>query len=55
MRRQHALCLLKLGYAYQAMGDYHAAVDHLEESVTSSVSSGYPTTQNAHARHSTPA
>jgi tetratricopeptide (TPR) repeat protein/DNA-binding XRE family transcriptional regulator len=34
MRRHHALCLLKLGYAYQAIGDYSAAIDHLEESLS---------------------
>jgi tetratricopeptide (TPR) repeat protein/transcriptional regulator with XRE-family HTH domain len=33
MRRHHALCLLKLGYAYQAMGDHEAATSHLKESL----------------------
>ena len=30
---RHALCLLKMGYAYQAMGDYDAAISHLSESL----------------------
>jgi len=38
MRRHHALCLLKMGYAYQAMGDYQAAISHLGEAWTSSAS-----------------
>jgi tetratricopeptide (TPR) repeat protein len=33
MRRHHALCLLKLGYAYQAMGDYQTAISYLTESL----------------------
>lgn len=33
MRRHQALCLLKLGYAHQAMGDYVSAVHHLTESL----------------------
>jgi hypothetical protein len=33
MRRHHGLCLLKLGYAHQAMGDYPAAADYLTESM----------------------
>jgi tetratricopeptide (TPR) repeat protein/transcriptional regulator with XRE-family HTH domain len=32
MRRHHGLCLLKMGYTYQAMGDRQAAADHLQES-----------------------
>jgi tetratricopeptide (TPR) repeat protein len=31
IHRHHALCLLKLGYAYQAMGDYQSAIGHLKE------------------------
>jgi transcriptional regulator with XRE-family HTH domain/tetratricopeptide (TPR) repeat protein len=33
MRRHHALCLLKMGHAYQAMGDYQTAIGHLQESL----------------------
>lgn len=33
MRRHHALCLLKMGYAYQAMGNYRIAISHLQESL----------------------
>jgi tetratricopeptide (TPR) repeat protein/DNA-binding XRE family transcriptional regulator len=33
LHRHHALCLLKLGYAYQALGDREAAARHLQESV----------------------
>lgn len=33
MRRHQALCLLKLGYTYQAMGDYEAATRYIEKSV----------------------
>ncbi len=33
MHRHHALCLLKMGYAYQAVGDYQAAIPHLDESL----------------------
>jgi tetratricopeptide (TPR) repeat protein/DNA-binding XRE family transcriptional regulator len=33
MRRHHGLCLLKMGYTYQAMGDHQAAADHLQESL----------------------
>jgi tetratricopeptide (TPR) repeat protein/DNA-binding XRE family transcriptional regulator len=33
MRRHHALCLLKLGYTYQAMGDHRAAARHLQDSM----------------------
>jgi tetratricopeptide (TPR) repeat protein/transcriptional regulator with XRE-family HTH domain len=33
MRRHQGLCLLKLGYAYQAMGDCQTAADHLRESL----------------------
>jgi tetratricopeptide (TPR) repeat protein len=33
MRRHHALCLLKLGYAYQAMGDYGQAITSAQESL----------------------
>jgi tetratricopeptide (TPR) repeat protein len=31
--RHQALCLLKLSYAYQAMGDYEQAIASLEESL----------------------
>jgi DNA-binding SARP family transcriptional activator len=34
MRRMQALCLLKLGYAYQAMGDYEQAITSARESLT---------------------
>ena len=34
MRRHQALCLLKLGYAYQAMGDYRQAIADMEESLS---------------------
>ena len=33
MRRHHGLCLLKMGYAYQAMGDHEAAIGSLQESL----------------------
>jgi transcriptional regulator with XRE-family HTH domain/tetratricopeptide (TPR) repeat protein len=33
MRRHHALCLLKLGYTYQAMGEHRAAARHLQDSM----------------------
>ena len=33
MRRHHGLCLLKNGYAHQAMGDYRAAIGHVMESL----------------------
>jgi tetratricopeptide (TPR) repeat protein len=33
MRRHEGLCLLKLGYAYQGMGDHDTAVTHLSESL----------------------
>ncbi len=33
MRRMHALCLLKMGYADQALGDHQAAIGHLQESL----------------------
>jgi tetratricopeptide (TPR) repeat protein/transcriptional regulator with XRE-family HTH domain len=33
VRRHHGLCLLKLGYAYQAMGDNQTAIAHLNESL----------------------
>jgi tetratricopeptide (TPR) repeat protein len=33
MHRHHGLCLLKMGYAYQATGDYQAAIGHLSESL----------------------
>jgi transcriptional regulator with XRE-family HTH domain/tetratricopeptide (TPR) repeat protein len=33
MRRHHALCLLKMGYAYQAMDDCRAAISHLRDSL----------------------
>jgi tetratricopeptide (TPR) repeat protein len=33
MRRHHALCLLKIGNACQAMADHEAAISHLEESL----------------------
>jgi tetratricopeptide (TPR) repeat protein/DNA-binding XRE family transcriptional regulator len=33
LHRHHALCLLKLGYAYQALGDREAAARHPQESV----------------------
>ena len=33
MRRHHGLCLLKMGYTYQAMGDHRAAADHLQQSL----------------------
>ena len=33
VRRHHGLCLLKLGYACQAMGDHQAAIAHLSESL----------------------
>jgi DNA-binding XRE family transcriptional regulator/tetratricopeptide (TPR) repeat protein len=33
MRRHHALCLLKMGYAFHAMGDEGAAIDHLTASL----------------------
>jgi tetratricopeptide (TPR) repeat protein len=33
MRRYQALCLLKLGYTHQAMGDYEAAVRYIEKSL----------------------
>jgi hypothetical protein len=33
MHRHDALCLLKLGYTYQALGDYHAAAGYLRESL----------------------
>ena len=33
MHRHHGLCLLKLGYAYQAMGDHQTALGHLAESL----------------------
>lgn len=32
MRRHHALCLLKMGYAYQGVGDYLSAIVPLQES-----------------------
>ncbi len=32
-RRHQALCLLKLGYAHQAMGDFAAAIRYLKESL----------------------
>jgi hypothetical protein len=32
MHRHQALCLLKMGCTYQAMGDYGAAADQLRES-----------------------
>jgi tetratricopeptide (TPR) repeat protein/DNA-binding XRE family transcriptional regulator len=32
MRRHHGLCLLKLGYTYQASGDHQTAVSYLTES-----------------------
>jgi tetratricopeptide (TPR) repeat protein/transcriptional regulator with XRE-family HTH domain len=32
MVRHHGLCLLKLGYTYQAIGDHQAAISYLEES-----------------------
>jgi tetratricopeptide (TPR) repeat protein len=31
MRRHHGLCLLKMGHAYQAMGDHQAAIRSLQE------------------------
>jgi tetratricopeptide (TPR) repeat protein/transcriptional regulator with XRE-family HTH domain len=33
MHRHQGLCLLKMGYAHQAMGDHHAAVRYLKESL----------------------
>jgi DNA-binding SARP family transcriptional activator len=33
MRRHHALALLKLGYAYQAMGQFTTAIGYLEQSL----------------------
>jgi DNA-binding SARP family transcriptional activator len=33
MRRHHALALLKLGYAHQAMGKFTEAIGHLEEAL----------------------
>jgi tetratricopeptide (TPR) repeat protein len=33
MRRHYGLCLLKIGHAHQAMGEYQAAIDHLTESL----------------------
>jgi tetratricopeptide (TPR) repeat protein len=33
IRRHHAICLVKLGYAYQAMGSHQLAVQYLEESL----------------------
>jgi tetratricopeptide (TPR) repeat protein len=33
MRRHHALCLLKMGYACQAMGDNQAAISYLNQSL----------------------
>jgi tetratricopeptide (TPR) repeat protein len=33
IRRHHGLCLLKIGYAYQAMGDYQTAIRHLKQRV----------------------
>jgi tetratricopeptide (TPR) repeat protein/transcriptional regulator with XRE-family HTH domain len=33
MHRHHGLCLLKLGYTYQAMGDHQAASRYLEQSL----------------------
>jgi len=33
MLRHHGLCLLKLGYTYQAMGDDQAAARHLQQSL----------------------
>ena len=33
MRRHHGLCLLKMGYAHQAMGDHLAAIRCLQESL----------------------
>ena len=33
MHRHHGLCLLKLGYTYEALGDYQAASHYLEESL----------------------
>jgi tetratricopeptide (TPR) repeat protein len=34
MRRYQALCLLKLGYAHQAMGDYREAIINVAESLS---------------------
>jgi hypothetical protein len=33
LQRHHARCLLKLGHAYQALGDREAAARHPQESV----------------------
>jgi tetratricopeptide (TPR) repeat protein/DNA-binding XRE family transcriptional regulator len=33
MHRHHGLCLLKLGYTYEALGDYQAACRYLEQSL----------------------
>ena len=33
MNRHHGLCLLKMGYAYQALGDHQAAIEHLRSSL----------------------
>jgi hypothetical protein len=55
MRRHHGLCLLKMGYAYEALGDHHAAIRHLRESQASSTSCSWPSTRSEHAMHSTPA
>jgi tetratricopeptide (TPR) repeat protein len=33
MHRHHGLCLLKMGYAYQALGDNRAAIRYLRESL----------------------
>jgi tetratricopeptide (TPR) repeat protein len=34
IRRHHGLCLLKLGRAYQAIGEHQSAVRYLRESLT---------------------